>query len=258
MSFSLNSNIPAMNATLNLNMHNTILEKSLAMIASGSKLDNAAYDVSGLGMANDFASQASSMGQYIMNLNDSVGMVQMADGAMRGISENTDKMKDLSIRASSLIMNSDDRLAIQKEMNGLMKSSNQIATTTSFNGIHLLDGSGTSSIGADARGSSLFSSPIDVTTQAGALAALDTIDAGRAKISDIRSTLGATQNQLVSDIKNTSVGQINAVAAASQIGDVDYAAESANFSKNNLMTQVGAFVQSQSNISAASVTRLFQ
>ena len=258
MSFSLNNNMSAMNASLNLNMHNTTLEKSLAMIASGSKLDNAANDVSGFSMSNELDSQASSMGQYMMNLNDSVGMVQMADSAMQGIGENTDRMKDLSIRSSSLIMNSNDRSAIQKEINGLMKSSNDIATNTSFNGIHLLDGSGPSSVGADARGSTLFSSPIDVTTQAGALAAFDTIDAGRAKISDIRSTLGATQNQLVSDIKNTSVGQINALSAASQISDVDYASESANFSKNNLMTQIGVFAQSQSNISAASVTRLFQ
>ena len=76
-------------------------------------------------------------------------------------------------------------------------------------------------------------------------------------INEVRSDLGSRQNQLASDIKNMSVGQVNAAAAESQIRDVDFAAESANFSKQNIMSQIGSFTQAQANAVASNVTRLF-
>jgi flagellin len=210
-----------------------------------------------------------------MNSNDSIGMIQVADGAMSGINDNMERIRVLTLQASNGTMNADNREAIQKEIDGLLESSDDIAKQTSYNGVKLLDGTGGSSgdgtfttqsgadrgatqsvTMADARVSSLVGS-IDVTSQSGRASAMDTIDSALTSISDSRAQLGASQNQLMSNVRNISVGQINAASAESQMRDVDFAAESANFSQQNVMSQIGSFAQAQANASASSVTKLF-
>ena len=276
MSFSINTNISAMTANLHSNLANQGVNSSLGRLSSGSNLGSAAYDASGLGIANQLSAQVSGLGQAIQNSNDSIGMIQVADGAMQGISENMDRIRVLTLQASNGTMNADDRAIIQKEIDGLLESSDDIAKQTSYNGISLLDGTGGSSGDgtfvtqsgadsgdtqsvtiADAQVSSLVGS-IDVTTEAGRTAAMSSIDSAMDSISDIRADLGASQNQLMSNIRNISVTQVNVAEAESKIRDVDFAAESANFSQQNIMSQIGSFAQSQANASAANVTRLFQ
>ena len=275
MSFSINSNIGAMTANLNANLKNKALDNSLSLLSSGSKLGNAAYDASGLSMANQQSAQVSGLGQAIMNSNDSIGMIQVADGAMSGINDNMERIRVLTLQASNGTMNADNREAIQKEIDGLLESSDDTAKQTSYNGVKLLDGTGGSSgdgtfttqsgadsgatqsvTMADARVSSLVGS-IDVTSQSGRASAIDAIDSALTSISDSRAQLGASQNQLMSNVRNISVGQINAASAESQMRDVDFAAESANFSQQNVMSQIGSFAQAQANASASSVTKLF-
>jgi len=266
MSFSINTNISAMTANLNSNIKNNTLNDSLSFLSSGSKLGNAAYDASGLGIANQLSARVSGLGQAIMNSNDSIGMLQVADGGMQGINDNMNRIRVLTLQASNGIMNTDDRAAIQKEIDGLLKSSDDIAKTTSYNGKKLFGNTFSTQSGADAGDSqsvnianadvaSLVGS-IDVTTQAGRDSATTTIDNALKSIGDSRATLGASQNQLMSNIRNISVGQVNAAASESQIRDVDFAAESANFSRANLMSQIGAFTSAQANASTANLGRL--
>ena len=276
MSFSINTNISAMTANLHSNLQNNALSNSLNSLSSGSQLGSAAYDASGLGISNQLSAQVSGLGQAIMNSNDSIGMVQIADGAMSGINDNMQRIRVLTLQASNGTMNADDRASIQKEIDGLLQSSDDIAKQTSFNGIKLLDGTGGSNAngsfltqtGADSGDTQSFSianaqvsslvGSIDVTTQSGLNSALDTVDSALSSIGDSRASLGAAQNQLMSNIRNISVGQINAASSASQISDVDFAQESMNFSRANLMSQIGSFSQAQANASASNVTRLFQ
>lgn len=272
---SINTNISAMTANLHSNLSNQGIQNSLGKLSSGSNITSAAYDASGLGIANQLSAQVSGLGQAIMNSNDSIGMIQVADGAMASIQDNMDRIRVLTLQASNGTMSADDRAIIQKEIDGLLESSDDIAKQTSYNGISLLDGTGgsagdgtfTTQSGADsgdtqsvsfgnAQVSSLVGS-IDVTTGAGLATALDTVDSALGGINDIRSELGASQNQLMSNIRNISVTQVNVASAESQIRDVDFALESANFSRANIMSQVGSFAQSQANVSAANVTRLF-
>ena len=276
MSFSINTNISAMTANLNSNSASSALDRSLASLSSGSALDSSSYDASGLSIANQLSAQVSGMGQAIMNSNDSIGLVQVADGALQGINDNLERIRTLTLQASNGTMSSDDRAIIQNEIDSLIESSNDIATSTSYNGIKLLDGTGGSAgdgtfvtqsgsdssstisvtIG-DAQMDTLLGN-IDVTTQAGLDSALDSIDSAMGSISNIQADLGAAQNQLMSNIRNTSVTQINTAAAESQIRDIDFAAESANFSQQNLLSQIGSYVQSQANASQANVLNLFK
>ncbi|MDQ7045436.1 MAG: flagellin [Sulfurimonas sp.] len=275
MAFSINTNISAMTANLYSNISNQGMNNSLSRLSSGSSITSAAYDASGLGIANQLSAQVSGLGQAIQNSNESIGMIQIADGAMSGIQENMDRIRILTLQASNGTMNADNRAIIQKEIDGLLESSDDIASQTSYNGIKLLDGTGgsngngtfTTQSGADAGDTQSVSigdaqvaslvGSIDVTTSAGLASALEDIDNAMTGISDIRSELGASQNQLMSNIRNISVTQVNVASAESQIRDVDFAAESANFSQQNIRSQIGSFAQAQANASASNVTRLF-
>lgn len=274
MSFSINTNIASMLANMHSNNANNSLNNSLGNISSGSYFSSAAYDASGLSISNQLSAQVSGLGQAIQNSNESIGMLQIADGAMSGINDNMQRVRTLTLQASNGTLNDSDRAIIQKEIDSLMESSDDIAKSTSYNGIKLLDGTGGSSAdgtfttqsGAysgdnqsvtigDAQMATLVGS-IDVTTQAGRDAALGTIDSGMQGINDIRAELGSAQNQLLSNISNISLTQVNVAAAESQMKDVDFALESANFSKANIMAQIGSFTQSQANASSANLAGL--
>jgi len=265
MAFSINTNVASMIANMHANSASNTLGNSLSHMSSGSYFSSAAYNASGLGIADQLSAQVSGLGQAIQNSNDTIGMLQVADGAMSGINENMQRIRTLTLQASNGTMSDSNRAIIQKEIDALMASSDDIAKNTSYNDINLLDGSGGSSsdgtfvaqTGAyqgdtksisigDAQVATLVGS-IDVTTQAGRDTALDTIDNAMTKINDIRSDLGATQNALSSNIRNISLTQVNVAAAESQMKDVDFALESANFSKANIMSQVGSFAQAQAN-----------
>ncbi len=253
MGFSINTNINAMTSNLNSSSNDKALGDSLNLLSSGSKLGSAANDGASLSIADHLSAKVSEMGQTIMNANDSIGMIHIADGAMSGINDNMDKIRELTLKASNGSMNDDNRLAIQKEIDSLMESSTQIVKSATYNGINLLDGSEGSLVDA----SSIVSTSIDVTTEDGLSSALDNIDSAKGDINSIRIDLGASENKLASEIRNTSVSQINAASAESQLRDVDFAAESANFSQQNLKAQIGVFTQAQSNAIASNAMRLF-
>ena len=211
-----------------------------------------------------------------MNSNSTIGLIQVADGAMQGINDNLERIRTLTLQASNGAMNADGRAIIQKEIDALLESSDDIAKSTSFNGIKLLDGTGGSAgdgtfitqsganqgetqsvtIG-DATVASLVGT-IDVTTAAGRATALDSIDNAMENVSGIHADLGAAQNKLMSNIRNTTVTQVNTASAESQIRDIDFALESANFSKMNILMQTGFFAKAQANAVQANVVNLFK
>ncbi len=274
MSFSINTNIGSMNSNLYANQNNLNQKKSLSALSSGDNLTQVANDAASLAISEKLLALVSGSGQAIQNSNESIGMIQIADGALGGMEDNLQRVRDLTIRASNDTLSSGDREIIQREIDGLLESSDDIASSTSYNSINLLDGTGGSSgngtfvthNGPDAGNTQSFSisdmkvnslvGSIDVTTAAGREAAFTSIDDALGSLSDTRSTLGASQNALMSSVRNTSVSQINAASAASQLRDVDFALESANFSRQNIMSQVGAFAQSQANASQANLAGL--
>jgi len=273
MSFSVNTSVPSVTTGLN----GTSLDRSLTALSSGSALSSAAYDASGLSVADQLSAQVSGMGQAIRNSNDSVGMLQIADGGLQEYGNILDEVRTLTLKASNGTLNDNNRQSIQNEIDSLLESADSIAKNTSYNGISLLDGTGGDSgdgtfvtqTGADAgnnvsvtivnaQTSSLLSGTIDVTTAAGAEAALNVIDDVLVCVDSMRSDLGAAQNSIMSSIRNTSVTQTNTAFAESQIRDVDFAAESANFSQANLFSQISAFTQAQANASQANVLNALQ
>ena len=251
MSFSVN-NTAATNFFTNLN--NQKLDNSLKQLSSGSKFNSSADDAASLAIANNFGAQVREAGQSIMNANDSIGMIQVAESAVSGINENMDSIRDLTLRASSPAMNSANRESIQNEINGLMKSSSQMADSANYNGKSLLNGSSESL----ANVSGILDMQVDVTTGASLEESLKSIDTARDSLGSVRSEFGSSQNQLLAEIRNTSVFQVNAASAESNLRDIDFAQESANFSQVNLMSQAGSFAQAQSNAVSENARRLFE
>jgi len=141
MGFRINTNTAALTAHTSAVMNNRNLDSSLSKLSSGLRINKAADDASGLAIANSLRAQASSLGQAISNGNDAIGLIQTADGALSEYSNILDTIKSKAVQAASDGQNTTSRLAIQKDIDALMKELNIIAKTTSFNGQKLLSGS---------------------------------------------------------------------------------------------------------------------
>jgi flagellin len=140
MGFRINTNVGAMNAHMNSVNNNRGLDKSLAALSSGLRINKAADDASGMAIANQLKSQANGLGQAIRNANDGINVAQTADGALEEYTNIINTVRTKAIQAASDGQNSDSRQAIQRDINKLLEEAQNIADTTSFNGMNLLDG----------------------------------------------------------------------------------------------------------------------
>lgn len=271
MGFRINTNIGAATAHMSATMNNRELDNSLSRLSSGLRINKAADDASGLAIANALRAQSSGLGQAIRNANDGISLVQTADGALEESGNILNRLRTLAVQASNDTQNTASRSAIGLEVTKLLTNINAVNSQTKFNGKAVF-GSGVSftfhigayanetvvasSLKANRSGLGLTALTLSTRTNAelaiGLLdTAIKTLDAGRAKF-------GATQNQLESVVRNISVTQVNVSAAESQIRDVDFAAESANFNKRNIMAQSGSYAMSQANTVQQNVLRLLQ
>ncbi|MBE0498705.1 MAG: flagellin [Campylobacterales bacterium] len=277
MGFRINTNVGAMTAHRNATMNNIGLDKSLNSLSSGLRINRAADDSAGLAIANNLSAQASGLGQAIANSNDGIGLIQTADGALEEYGNILKRARTLAVQAANDTQSTTTRGYISGEITALLAQASSIVMTTKFNGVQLLDGSGgaagdgtfifhtgaytgesTSVIIGSADLGTIVTGATIVTTQSDANAAIETFDDGIKALDGLRATLGASQNQLESNVRNISVTQVNVKAAESNIRDVDFAAESANFAKHNILAQSGSYAMSQANAVQQNVLRLLQ
>lgn len=140
MGFNLNTNTYGVYAHARVSEVNIKLTSSLEKLSSGSRINKAGDDASGMAIANSLRSQASSLSQSIRNANDAIGLVQIADNAMAEMTSILDTIKSKAIQSAQDGQTSTSRLAIQKDVNRLLEGLNNIATTTTYNGQNLLSG----------------------------------------------------------------------------------------------------------------------
>ena len=279
MGFRINTNIGAMNAHMHSSNNNVGLDKSLSALSSGLRINKAADDAAGLSIANKLSAQEQGLGQAIRNSNEGIAMIQTADGALEEYGNIMKRIRTLATQAANDTQDADSRGYISQEIQSLIAEASDIAQTTKFNGIKILDGSGgtagafkfhtgaysgenqTVTIGAntvsDMIGAAVGAN-VEVDTQAKAETTIATMDTAIKNIDAKRATLGAGQNKLESTVRNISVTQVNIAAAESQIRDVDFAAESANLQKHNILAQSGTYAMSQANSVQQNVMRLLQ
>jgi len=278
MGFRINTNIGAMNAHKYAVNNNVGLDKSLANLSSGLRINKAADDSAGLAIANKLAAQSQGLGQSIANANDAIGLIQTADGAMEEYGNIMKRVRVLAVQAANDTQDTASRGYISQEVQALLGEAADIASTTKFNGVKLLNGTGgatgvfTFHVGAySAETQSVTLGTNDVTTIVGvsavsvlvsnrtdAEASIVLMDTAIAAVDAKRATFGAAQNKLESTVRNISVTQVNVTAAESAIRDVDFAKESANFAKHNILAQSGSYAMSQANSVQQNVLRLLQ
>jgi len=282
MGFRINTNIGAMNAHRNSVMNNVGLDKSLNSLSSGLRINRAADDSAGLAIANKLSAQSQGLGQAIKNANDGIGLIQTADGAMEEYGNIMKRIRVLATQAANDTQDATSRGYISKEIQALAAEASDIGLTTKFNGTNLLTGasgslgtgtfvfhvgaysSETQSIAIGSAdlsklaGASGTSASFSVSTQSDAEVTITTMDTAIKAVDGLRATMGAAQNKLESTIRNISVTQVNITAAESNIRDVDFAAESANFAKHNILAQSGSYAMSQANAVQQNVLKLLQ
>jgi flagellin len=287
MGLRINNNIAAQNAYRNLSVTDSQMSKSLEKLSSGYRINRAADDAAGLSISEGLRSQIGGLKVAVRNAQDGISVVQTAEGALTETHSILQRMRDLSVQASSTgSQDSDARAAAQTEFTQLNAELDRIATTTSFGSQKLLDiggsgaYSGTFQVGANTAGadqigvnlsSAAFGSGSTVTgfdsaglgvgsldlTTAGtsAIAAIDTAIKG---VSTARATLGAYQNRFEHTINNLNVAVENLSASESRIRDTDMAQEMVSFTRSQILTQAGTSMLAQANQAPQNVLSLLR
>ncbi|GJB20221.1 flagellin [Aeromonas caviae] len=307
MSMYINTNVSSLNAQRNLMNSSKSLDTSYTRLASGMRINSAKDDAAGLQISNRLTSQINGLDQGNRNANDGISMAQTAEGAMDEVTSMLQRIRTLAQQSANGSNSTDDRKALQKEVNQLGAEIDRISKDTTFAGTKLLDGkyTGTFQVGADANQTIGFdmttagasktdisatgfsiagiasaagqvkvfsdddndaSTPdvltdtdvsdifvgggvgeIDISTPESAQKVLAAADAMIGVVDDKRAELGAVQNRLDSTIRNQSNISENVSAARSRIRDADFATETANMTKQNILQQAASSVLAQAN-----------
>lgn len=258
----INHNIQALNAYRNLAVNQSNTAKNLEKLSSGLRINRAADDAAGLAISEKMRSQIRGLEVAERNALDAISLIQTAEGALSSVHSMLQRMRELAVQASNGTNTTDDRNALDQEVQQLIKEIDRVATSTDFNKTALLDGSFsgvnfqiganagqsiTLSIGDMRASSGLTVNALGITTYSGAQAAISALDVAIAKVSEERGKLGAYQNRLEHTINNLKTAHENLTASESRIRDTDMAMEMTNFTKNNILNQAAQAMLAQSN-----------
>ncbi|MEM6927255.1 MAG: flagellin [Myxococcota bacterium] len=273
MALTVGTNMSALNAISRLNNTQSSLSRSLGRIAAGTRIVSAADDAAGLGVAENLDAQSRSLKMAQRNTNDGISVVQTADGAASEISNILKRMRELAVQSSSETLENQERSYVNDEFAALGSEIDRIAAVTEFNGVSLAtaatsldvqvgtDGSANSRISialADLQSTTLNvdTGSADLTSAANAQSALTDIDAALDTVNSVRSGFGAAQNRLESAYRQLDNYYLNLTEAESRVRDTDYAMESAEMSKLQIMQQAGVAVLAQAKNMNASAAQL--
>lgn len=231
-------------------------QKLFEQLATGLRINQAKDDAAGLQIANRLTSQVNGTTQAIRNANDAISYTQVADAALSGVTDASFRIEELSIQAANGTLGPQQRQAIQAEINQLQGQISDTFSQTRFGSQQVFGSGGLDfqvgansgeTIGLSVGSSSL--ADIDVTTQAGAQAAIGTVQSFREGVDSNRASLGAFQNRVSSTIDNLANINENAQASRSQIADTDFARAVSEQTSNDILSQANIALQAQANFS---------
>lgn len=275
----INTNVSSLTAQEAAQNTSKTLTSSLEKLSTGLRINKASDDASGLAIADKLRTQATSINQGIANGNSAVTLLQIADKSMAEQSNILDTVKAKLIQANTATTSSAGRSAIAADISKLMTQFDNIAKSTNYNGTDLISAGASAlnfQVGEDATKGNIKLDKVDSSASAYGLGAAKgllnltsitaasakglqgTIDTAINKLNTNRGSIGSTQNQVESAVRNLMTMATNVKAAESIIRDVDYAQESANFNKQNIISQAGSYAISQANSVQQNVLRLLQ
>ncbi|MFQ1637295.1 lateral flagellin LafA [Aeromonas veronii] len=286
MGLSIHTNFASLTTQNQLNSTNKMLGTAMQRLGTGLRINSAADDAAGLQMATRLQAQSNGQKVGMRNAQDAVSMMQTAEGAMDEMTNIVQRMKDLATQGANGTTSTDDYTALNAEFGELTKELGNIVSNTSFGGQKLLKGGSfevATGVTFQIGGSSTETLKVDVATAmkdltgtAGAKGIADAkIVAGigdQTKASDaitatsdlldqigsVRSSFGANINRLEHTVNNLSNMKENTDMANGRIMDADFAQESTNMTKNQMLMQAGMSVLSNSNQMTGMVTSLLR
>jgi flagellin len=282
MPLTINTNIASLNAQRNLNMSQGSLATSMQRLSSGLRVNSAKDDAAGLAIAERMNAQTRGMNVAIRNANDGISMSQTAEGALSQVSNSLQRMRELAVQARNATNSSSDKDSLNKEFSQLQQEISRVLAGTTFNGKHILGADATSltfQIGANTTADDTITiattdmsqdttitavtntstALIDASATLGAIGSvIDNIDKALDSVNDTRATYGATQSRFDAIITNLQVGVENQSAARSRIMDADFASETANMSRSQVLQQAGTAMVAQANQLPQQVLKLLQ
>lgn len=283
MALTVNTNMASLNAQRNLSTSSSALSQSLQRLSSGLRVNSAKDDAAGLAISQTLTSAIRGNNQAIRNANDGISVGQTAEGALGQIANNLQRIREIAVQSSNGSVSDTNRSQLQKEVDQLTQEISRIAQTTQFNGTSLLSGGSTLTFQVGSSGSTdntvsvsasdltsgstklnsyatslSGTNTINVLTQSGAQSQLSALDADIGTVSDIRSTFGAVQNRFDAVVANLQNYTENLTSANSRIMDVDFASETANLTKNQILQQAGTSILKQANTLSQSALTLLQ
>jgi flagellin len=271
----ISTNTAANTALRYLNNNSAAQSESLAKLSSGSRIVSAKDDASGLAIATSMNADITVLNQAATNVTSGTSVLNTADGALSNIADILQRMNSLTAQAQSGSSSTDDLSYIDAEYQQLLEEIDDIATTTAFNGVALLDGTSAYSTGVDflvgtastdtitvtmggADTTTLALNGTSITDAASAATNMDLIDTAITTISAMRADVGATLSRFEyrGDVISTSLENLE--SAASAITDVDIAAEQTNFTNAQTLTSAAIAALGQANSMSQSLLKLLQ
>jgi flagellin len=268
MPIIVNSNIASLNAQRNLNQSNSALSSSLQKLSSGLRVNSAKDDAAGLAVSEGLSSQIRGNSQGIRNAYDGISVAQTAEAALGQVGNNLQRIREIAVQSANGSISNDNRSQLQKEVDQLTQEVSRIIQTTNFNGTKLLTGNKGITFQVGASGSKdnqvvatgvelsgikgysatlTATGAVKVTTSGAASAAIKAMDTAIQKVTNTRATFGAIQNRFEAVIANTQAYVENLSASRSRIIDADFASETAQLTRNQILQQAGTAILGQAN-----------
>ena len=264
---TINTNTASLNAQRNLATSASSLSTTMQRLSSGLRVNSAKDDAAGLAIAERMNAQTRGMNVAIRNSNDAISMAQTAEGALGALSNNLLRMRELAVQAANGTNGTSDIAALNQEYLLLVDENARVINSTKFNGQPLLSASTPYQfqVGANATDTitvtSVTISPTSTTlgtSNAEASAQLAAIDADLDNVNSSRAIWGASQNRFENVIASLRVAAENSAASRGRIMDADYAQETANLSRTQILQQAGTAMVAQANQLPQSVLTLLR
>ena len=261
MGLRINTNVAALNAARTLRRTTLDLNVNLERLSSGLRINRAKDDAAGLAISEGFRTVIRGSLVAQRNSQDGISLLQTAEGTLTETTNMLQRIRELAVQSANGTMSAANRTALQQEVDQLFEQIDQIANRTEFNGLYPLQAAGSITLQTGFRQgdtmlvtttaattAALGLTGINITTQAGAQAALTTVDSALAATTAVRSQLGAQQNRLEYTISTLAIQEENSSSSDSMLRDADIARETISFTRNQILVSSGTSVLAQSNV----------
>ena len=271
---SINTNMGALNASQSSYSVNKSMETSMARLSSGKRINTGSDDAAGLFITKRMSTEIQGLNQAVRNASDAQAFLQTAEGALEEVHTILLRIRELAVQSSNGTYTAQDRTALQAEVTDLQSEITRISTDTTWNNLNMIQGSNstgiTFQIGADntqtmtvsiasiSLGSALSLGGSSISSATNAMNYISTVDAAISIISTNRGTYAAAINRLDHAVANMQNVATNLSAAKGRVEDADFAAETSNLARVQVLQQASMAMLAQANASKQNILSLFQ